>query len=94
MKKGARDENQMDGQEVWAQVQEVRSLLYKRHKEQSDKDLYKKEDLDKHAIDDKQSGVYQEEGELRLKTKCTKRSRNTLLGVESSIKRIQKRHYT
>ena len=90
MKKEIGHENQPDGHEVRAEVQEVRSPLYKRQKEQSDKDVSKKEDLDDH--DDQQSGVYQEECELRLKTKCTKRSRNTLLGsVESSVERIQKR---
>ena len=74
MKKESGDENQQDGQEVSAEVQEVRSLSYKRQKEQSDKDLSKKEYLDEHAIDDKKSGIYQEEGEVQLKTKCTKRN--------------------
>ena len=56
----------------------------------SDKDFSKKEDLDEHT-DDKQYGVYQEEGEVQLKTKCTERSQNMLLGVENSVERIQKR---
>ena len=84
----AEHENHLDGQEGRVEVQEaVRNLLYKRQKEQSDKDLSKMED----DLDDQQSGVYQEEGKVQLKTKCTKRSRNTLLDVESSVERIQKR---
>ena len=77
MKKEAGHENQPDGQEVRAEVQGVRNLLYKRQKEQSNKDLSKKVAPD-------------EQAEVQLKTKCTKRSRNTLLGVESYVERIQK----
>ena len=91
MKNKSEHENNLDGQQGRAEVQEVRNFLYKRQKEQSDKDLSKKEDLDNH--DNQQSVGYQEEGEVHLKTKCTERSQNMLLGVENSVERIQKRCY-
>ena len=82
MKKEAGHENQLDGEEVHAEVQKVRNLLYKRQKEQSDKDLSKKEDLDEHD-DDKQSGIYQQESEVQLKTKVYKKKPNHVVGCRN-----------